>query len=166
MVKKDLKDYIVEELENLKIEDIIVIDTSKTSSIADWVIIGSGRSGKHIESSMENLKINIKNSGLYEGGIISGVANDGWIIYDLGNIIVHLFVPAVRDIYKLEELFNTKSKPLILDEKKAKTKNNTKNDDDKKNSTKKISTKQNTKTNKNIVLKKKTLTKKSTTKNK
>jgi len=108
MVKNKLKEYIVNQLDNLKIEDIIVIDTSKTSSIADWVIIGSGRSGKHIESSMDILKFNMKNDGVYDGGIISGVANDGWIIFDLGDIIVHLFVPAVRDIYKLEQLLNPK----------------------------------------------------------
>lgn len=110
MAEKELKDYIVEQLEELKVEDIIIIDTSKTSSIADWVIIGSGRSGKHIESSMEILKANVKKDERYDGGMISGVANDGWIIYDLGNIIVHLFVPAVRDIYKLEELLSPKSK--------------------------------------------------------
>ena len=119
MAKKELKDYIIEQLENLKIDDIIVVDTSKTSSIADWVIIGSGRSGKHVESSMEALKSNMKNDGLYEGGMISGNANDGWIIYDLGNIIVHLFVPAVRDIYKLEELFSPKSRIMVSSEKKT-----------------------------------------------
>lgn len=119
MAKKELKDYIIDQLENLKIDDIIAIDTSKTSSIADWVIIGSGRSGKHVESSMEALKSNMKNNGLYEGGMISGNANDGWIIYDLGNIIVHLFVPAVRDIYKLEELFSPKSRIMVSSEKKT-----------------------------------------------
>lgn len=119
MAKKELKDYIIDQIENLKIDDIIVVDTSKTSSMADWVIIGSGRSGKHVESSMEALKSNLKNDEIYSGGMISGTANDGWIIYDLGNIIVHFFVPAVRDIYKLEELFNPKSKVLISDEKKS-----------------------------------------------
>ena len=105
-----MKEYIVNELENSKIEDIISIDTSKTSSMADLVIIGSGRSGKQIESAMENLKVQMKEDNVYDGGMISGVANDGWIIYDLGNIIVHLFVPAVRDIYKLEDLYILKNK--------------------------------------------------------
>lgn len=117
MPKTDLKDYIIEQLEEMKIEEIITIDTSKTTSIADWVIIGSGRSGKQIESAMENLRINLKSKGCTDCQI-NGTANDGWIIYDLGNIIVHLFVPAVRDIYKLEELFKPKTKKVATKEKK------------------------------------------------
>ena len=102
-----LKTYIISQLEEMKVENIISIDTSKISSIADLIIIGDGRSGKHIESTMELLKINLKKEYEIEG-MINGTANDGWIILDLGNIIVHLFIPAVRDIYKLEELFYTK----------------------------------------------------------
>lgn len=120
MPKVNLKDYVVDNLENQKIEDIIVIDTSKTSSMSDWVIIGSGRSGKQIESSIENLKIDLKKKKLAEGQI-SGVANDGWIIFDLGNIIVHLFVPAVRDIYQLEKLLNPKKRTVKKEETVKKT---------------------------------------------
>lgn len=109
MNKEELKDYIISQLEEMKIEDIISIDTSKISSIADQVIIGNGRSGKHIESSIETLKINLKNEQGIES-TVNGTANDGWIILDLGNTIIHLFVPAVRDIYKLEELFQIKNK--------------------------------------------------------
>ena len=79
-----LKTYIVNHLEEMK-----------------------GRSGKHIESTMELLKINLKKDYEIEG-TINGTANDGWIILDLGNVIVHLFIPPVREIYKLEELFYTK----------------------------------------------------------
>ena len=125
MIKKDLTDYILKQLDDLKIDDIVVADTRKTSSIADYVIIGSGRSGKHIESSMEILKTNLKNNKS-TNGMVSGTANDGWIILDLGNIIVHLFVPAVRDIYKLEELFNPKKIDIA-----EKTKNIANNKDNK-----------------------------------
>lgn len=102
-----LKTYIVSQLEELKVENIISIDTSKISSLADLIIIGDGRSGKHIESAMEALKINLKKEYEIEG-IMNGTANDGWVILDLGNIIIHLFIPPVREIYKLEELFYTK----------------------------------------------------------
>ena len=107
MEKINLKEFIIEQLEEQKIEDIITMDVSKISSICDIVIIGSGRSGRHIESSIENLRVNIKQKGEFEGQI-NGKAEDGWIIYDLGNIIVHLFIPEVRNIYKLEELFSPK----------------------------------------------------------
>lgn len=109
MAKKELKDIIVKQLEEQKIEEIICADVSKTSSIADYVIIGTGRSGKHAESTMENLKTYLKEN-CSVGGLINGTANDGWIVFDLGNIIVHLFEPEVRKIYKLEELFVLKNK--------------------------------------------------------
>ena len=107
MKTEELKEYILKFLEDSKIEDMITIDTSKVSSLSDYVIIGSGRSGKQIESTIENLKETLKNKKNIQGSI-SGVANDGWIIFDLGSIILHLFVPAVRDIYKLEELYSPK----------------------------------------------------------
>ena len=109
MAKKELKDIIVDYLEEQKIEEIICADVAKTSSLADYVIIGSGRSGKHIESVMDNLKLYLKENQNI-GGLINGVANDGWIVFDLGNIMVHLFDPEVRKIYKLEELFVLKNK--------------------------------------------------------
>ena len=108
MTEEELKNYILNKIEELKIEDIVTIDTSKISSLSNYVIIGSGRSGKQIESTMENLKLSLKKEKDYNFGSISGVANDGWIIYDFGAIILHLFVPAVRDIYKLEDLYNPK----------------------------------------------------------
>ena len=152
MIKKDLTDYILKRLDDLKIDDNVVADTRKTSSIADYVIIGSGRSGKHIESSMEILKTNLKNNKS-TNGMVSGTANDGWIILDLGNIIVHLFVPAVRDIYKLEELFNPKKIDIA-----EKTKNIANNKDNKLTKTeKKLSSTKKEKVIKNSI--------KSTTKN-
>lgn len=119
------KDYIVKQLDDMKIEDILVIDASKTSSLADWVIIGNGRSGKHIESSIENLRAKMKQDGMYEGKI-NGTSEDGWVVYDVGNIIVHLFVPEVREIYKLEDLFNPKIKKVTSDEKVVKKTETTK----------------------------------------
>ncbi len=111
MTNEELKNYIIDKLEDLKVEEIIYIDTSKTSSLSDNVIIGNGRSGKHIESSIESLKTELKNEyGIT--GLIGGKANDGWVIFDLGNTIVHLFVAAVRDIYNLEELINVRNKNI------------------------------------------------------
>ena len=109
MPKKELQNIIIDKLEEQKVEEIICADTRKTSSIADYVIIGTARSGKHAESTMENLKVFLKENYSITG-LINGTANDGWIVFDLGNIMVHLFDPEVRKIYKLEELFVLKNK--------------------------------------------------------
>ena len=111
MAKMELKDKVVKILEDLKVEEIIIIDTSKTSSLADYVIVGSGRSGKHVESTIENLRLALKNEELTDG-LINGKSQDGWVLYDLGNIIVHLFTPEIREIYKLEDLYAPKAKTI------------------------------------------------------
>jgi len=130
MTNFDKKDYVLNQLDEMKIEDIICIDTSKISSLSNYVIIGSGKSGKQIESALENLKINLKK--INEGsGLISGEGKDGWILYDLGDVIVHLFTPEIRKVYKLEELFNS----IKLKDEKKKVKSSLTSRTDKKTTT-------------------------------
>ncbi|HSQ97180.1 MAG TPA: ribosome silencing factor [Rickettsiales bacterium] len=119
MPKLELKNVVIKNLEEQKIEDLICIDTSRISSLADYVIIGSGRSNKHLESTIENLKTFLKHK--YE---ISGQINgsEGWFAFDLGNIIVHLFEPKVRKLYKLETLFESRIKKADKLEAKKKEK--------------------------------------------
>ncbi|MDD2840276.1 MAG: ribosome silencing factor [Rickettsiales bacterium] len=117
MPKLELHNVIIKQLEDQKVEDIVCMDTSRISSLADHVIIGSGRSGKHAEASMENLKAFLKQKyGIL--GQIDGSGSDGWVVLDLGNIIIHIFEPAVRTIYKLEELFESRAKKLMVKEAK------------------------------------------------
>ncbi len=111
MPKLELQNVVIKKLEENKIQDIICVDVSRISSLADYVVIGSGRSGKHAEASMENLKIFLKQK-YGTNGQINGSGNDGWIVFDLGNVIVHLFEPSVRKIYKLEELFTSRLKKI------------------------------------------------------
>ena len=106
---EDLKKFLLDKLDELKIEDIISIDVSKTSSITDYVIIGTGRSGKQIESSMAKIKEELKKNEVTDI-LINGTADSGWIICDLGNIIIHLFTEEVRKTYNLEDLWAPKNK--------------------------------------------------------
>lgn len=121
MSKIELQNIIIKQLEEQKIEDIICIDISRISSLANYIIIGSGRSGKHAESSMENLKMFLKQKqGI--NGKLSGNGSDGWIVLDLGNVIVHLFESKVRKLYKLDELLMSKIKEFMKKEEKKNAK--------------------------------------------
>jgi len=111
MPKKVLKDYIVKALEGLKVENVEVFDT-RDGSIADYVVIGSGRSSKHLESSMDTLRSSVKKD-YFITGMMSGNGDNGWILLDLGSIIVHLFTPDVRDLYKLEELLSPQVRKMM-----------------------------------------------------
>lgn len=113
---EELKKFILNQLDELKIDDIISVDISKVSSITDWVIIGTGRSGKHLEASIGKLKEELKSRGVL-GININGTAESGWIICDLGNIIIHLFTDDIRKLYNLEELWMPKTKIKQVKEK-------------------------------------------------
>lgn len=103
-----LQDFIISKLDELKVENIETLDVSKKTSIADRLIIGTGRSEKHIESAMENLRISLKEIDLNpkkpEG------KNTGWVILDLFGIIVNLFTEEWRGVYNLEQLWTSEIK--------------------------------------------------------
>ncbi len=95
---------IVDELEERKGEDILLLDIQPTASFADYFIICNGTSDRMLESLAEAVQERAKR----EYGILSqveGEAIDGWLVVDLGDVVVHLFSPEQRDYYGLEELW-------------------------------------------------------------
>lgn len=102
-----LKKAIIDKLEDLKAKDIVSIDVSKTSSLADYIVIATGRSSKHLSSVADNLRLFLKKQDLI-GLIPEGVAEGGWVVLDLGDIIVHLFTQSIRETYNLEKLWSFK----------------------------------------------------------
>jgi ribosome-associated protein len=102
-----LKKKIIKKLEDSKVENIEVIDTSNRTSIADYVIIGTGRSNKHIQSILENINLELKDNGLI-GIKPEGDAKSGWVLLDAKDIIIHLFLQDVREKYNIEQIFEKK----------------------------------------------------------
>jgi len=102
---QELKDEVVTKLEDAKIENIDVIDISEKSSMADYIILATGRSDKHIDSTADTLKVDFKNKYGLEGLKPKGTEVRGWMVLDLGDIIVHLFTEEIRSVYRIEELW-------------------------------------------------------------
>jgi len=102
-----LKNEIIEELDNLKARDIISIDIRKISSLAEHIIIATGRSSKHLGSIASNVKTFLRAKGLH-GFKPEGVSAGGWVVLDIGDIIIHLFTKEVREVYNLEKLWKFK----------------------------------------------------------
>lgn len=100
---KELRDIIVQTLEEHKAEDIVVIDLKNKSDIADFMIIATGRSTKHIASTAEFIMEKVKERG--NPYIIEGMSNSEWVLIDTLDIIVHLFSKEKRDLYALEKLW-------------------------------------------------------------
>lgn len=95
-VKKTLEDHLA--------EGVVVIDLRGKSSIGDYMVIASGRSGRQVVAMATHLTQLLKGKGLI-GITPEGARQGDWVLIDAGDIIIHLFRPEVRDFYKLEKMW-------------------------------------------------------------
>ena len=106
MVKNtNLKKIIIETLDNNKALDIVSIDLKDKSSIADYMIIASGTSSRHIQSLSEQVMDKFKEYGLSQCKI-EGKDSTEWKLVDGIDIIVHIFNPEKRKFYELEKIWS------------------------------------------------------------
>ena len=106
MVKKtNLKNLIIETLDNNKALDIISIDLKDKSSIADYMIIASGTSSRHIQSLSEQVLDKFKENGLSQCKI-EGKDSAEWKLVDGIDIVVHIFNPEKSKFYELEKIWS------------------------------------------------------------
>jgi len=101
----NLKNEIINTLDSNKALDIISIDLEGKSSIADYMIIASGTSSRHIQSLSEQVLEKIKNSGIKNCKIEGGNSSD-WKLVDGIDLIVHIFIPEKRKFYELEKIWS------------------------------------------------------------
>ena len=100
-----LLNRILTSLDDDKAEDIVTIDLMGRSSLADALVIASGRSGRHVSAIAEHLVRRLKEAG-YGTRPVDGLAQGDWVLVDAGDIIVHVFRPEVRDYYDLEGMWS------------------------------------------------------------
>lgn len=98
-------------LEEKKGEDILLLDIHEFSDFADYFVICSGTSDRMLQALADELQEKLRQS-LRLRGRIEGQAQDGWLLLDYGDVIVHLFSPDRRSYYRLEDLWN-KGKVLL-----------------------------------------------------
>ena len=84
--------------------NIISIPLSGKSSIADYMIIASGTSARHVSALADQLNKKIKKAG-YKIFSIQGQSDSNWVLVDAGDVIIHLFRPEVREFYNLEKMW-------------------------------------------------------------
>jgi ribosome-associated protein len=96
---------VVAALEDIKAADITIIDTSKLSSMFDRMVIASANSTRQTKALADNVVVKLKERG---GEIYGREGEDSgeWILVDLGEVLVHIMQPAVRQYYNLEELWS------------------------------------------------------------
>jgi len=101
----DLKNIILNTLDSNKALDIISIDLKNKSSMADYMIIASGTSSRHIQALSEQVLEKLKSNGI-ENSKIEGKESGDWKLVDGIDLIIHIFNPEKRKFYELEKMWS------------------------------------------------------------
>lgn len=91
-------------LEDRKAKDVRMLDVSERSGFADYFVIATGTSARHVSAIAEHLQEQVKHAGYERGGVEGAKAGD-WILLDMGGVVVHVMRAEVRAFYNLEELW-------------------------------------------------------------
>ncbi|PLX45858.1 MAG: ribosome silencing factor [Hyphomicrobiales bacterium] len=100
-----LPELLIRILEDAKAEDLTSIDLIGKSSVADLMIVASGRSQRHVGAIADQLRREVRKHG-YGRPRLEGLPHCDWVLVDCGNVIVHVFRPEVREFYNLEKLWS------------------------------------------------------------
>jgi ribosome-associated protein len=99
-----LRQLVISAIEDLKGEDIVELDVKGKTSVTDLMIIVSGTSNRHVKSIADNVANEARAAGVRPLGM-EGETQAEWILVDLGDIVVHVMQPHIREFYDLERLW-------------------------------------------------------------
>ncbi|WP_247711320.1 MULTISPECIES: ribosome silencing factor [Qipengyuania] len=102
--KQELLDFVLGQLDDDQAQEVVTIDLEGKSSIADYMVIASGRSTRQVASIAQKLAEKLKQNG-YGPVKLEGLPQADWVLLDAGDIVVHLFRPEVRSFYNLERMW-------------------------------------------------------------
>jgi ribosome-associated protein len=100
-----LEDLILNRLDDDKAQDVVLIDLKDKSSVADSLIVASGRSHRHVGALADHLLRTLKDEG-HGRCRVEGMPHCDWVLIDAGDVIIHLFRPEVRAFYNIEKIWS------------------------------------------------------------
>ena len=104
MQNEQLVKVAVAALEDMKGQDITIIDVRGKTSVTDFMVIASGSSSRHVKSLVDNVLEKVKEQGVRPLGS-EGLDTGEWALLDLGDVVVHVMLPTARQFYDLERLW-------------------------------------------------------------
>ncbi|MCX8499286.1 MAG: ribosome silencing factor [Caulobacteraceae bacterium] len=106
---------ILARLEDDKAEDLVCIDLADKSSVADCMVVASGRSHRHVGAMADHLIRSLKEAGFGKARV-EGMPHCDWVLIDAGDVIVHLFRPEVRSFYNIEKIWSVEppARPIAI----------------------------------------------------
>ena len=108
MTIDEMKQLAIDALEDMKAEDITVLDVIGKTTVTDWIILATGSSSRHVKSIASNVLAEAKKTGTPPLGM-EGETEGEWVLVDLGDVIVHVMQPQVREFYDLESLWSVEA---------------------------------------------------------
>ncbi len=103
-LRLDFAERIVDLLADRKAADVVLLDIHQLASFADYFVIASGTSERHMQALTDGLRETLEREGVRPVQV-EGTADSGWILMDYSDVIVHVFSPETRDYYRLERIW-------------------------------------------------------------
>jgi ribosome-associated protein len=97
-------DVVLQSLEDAKAEQTVAIDIAGKSSLADHMVVTSGRSNRHVSAVADQVVKALRDHGFGKPRI-EGLPHADWVLVDGGDVIVHIFRPEVREFYNIEKMW-------------------------------------------------------------
>ena len=108
MQTEQIKQLVIDALEDLKAQDIITLDVRGRTSVTDWMVIATGTSSRHVAAVANNVEEKSKAAGLQPMGV-EGRGGADWVLIDLVDVVVHVMTDQARHFYDLERLWGEPS---------------------------------------------------------
>ncbi len=105
MNSKQLTELVVDALDDVKGQDIIILDVREMTTVTDYMIVASGTSSRHVKALVDNVAETAAKAGHRPIGV-EGEAGREWVLLDLQDALVHVMLPRVREFYNLEKLWS------------------------------------------------------------
>ncbi|MFQ6372196.1 ribosome silencing factor [Shewanella sp. YIC-542] len=104
MQSAELKQFVVDKVEDIKAKDVVVLDVQQKSNVTDYMVVCTGTSQTHISAIAQHVIGEAKQAGLLPLGV-EGRDSSDWVLVDLGNVILHVMLAQAREHYQLEKLW-------------------------------------------------------------
>lgn len=110
-----LQQIVIEALEDVKGHNIRVLDVRDKTSVTDIMIIATGNSNRQVKALIDSVSVKAKEHGVKPIGM-EGEQQGEWALLDLGDVVVHVMQPSIRDFYNLEKLWGEESPSVAQDQ--------------------------------------------------